>query len=575
MSINKQHQNTSNNPIPKIWGAGQIFAFSALDGKASNIDDFAGMLSGDRLGIRFYSKVIRELAIVGIQSDSLYFNAVTGDYINAVTTENEENIIIYYDTHTIIGQFSTGACPGVHIDGKATITCENEIEYHDTSDNELSALMIRGNKFAFAFGHSKDEVKSRILKGIDADINADIDKKLQYFKDFGRPDITKYNELFTKCISVMKTQLYSPEGHFKTIWSTPDRLPHKDLWLWDSVFHAIGFRHLDAELAQQLILDIFTMQHENGMISHQARPGWVSSISQPPVIAWGSWKVFELTGNIDFIKTVFEHNKRFLNWVYENRKSKNEELFIWDTNDVSYNRCDESGIDNSPRFDAYVCLEAIDFACYMANEMRYMKKIADVLGEDSSIFTQRFESIREAVNRKLWDEEDGFYYDYDLTNNKLHKVECFTSFLPLFAGLCDKTQAQSLISWLKNPNTFNTYLPIPTISKREKSFRKDMWCSPVWVNCNYLIYDGLKNYGYNYLADELSEKLLSVIDEWYHKTGCIFEFFDCDNEVPPYKLGRKGPVVEPYNIRIKYQAIRDFGWSSTLTCDMISSKYGK
>ncbi len=561
--------------VPKIWGAGQIFAFSALDGKASNTDDFAGMLSGDRLGVRFYSEVVRELAIVGIQSNALKFNAVTGDYINAVTAEGEENIIIYYDTHLIIGQVSTGATPVVHIDGKAKITEEDGICCHDTNDGEISALMIKDNKFAFAFGHSKEEVKERVLKGIDADIKADEAKKLAYFEKYSRPGLQKYSELFSKCISVMKTQLYSPEGLFKTIWSTPDRLPHHDLWLWDSVFHALGFRHLDTKLAEELILDIFPMQHENGMISHQAKPGWVSEVSQPPVIAWGSWQVFEQTKNIEFIKTVYEHNKKFLEWVYKNKKSENEELFIWSTNNVSTNRCDESGIDNSPRFDAYVTLEAIDFACYMANEMRYMKKIAEVLGEDGSEYDKRFEAIKEAVNRKLWNEEDGFYYDYDLTNNKYHKVECFTSFLPLFAGLCDEKQAESLVSWLTNPNTFNTYLPIPTISRREKSFRKDMWCSPVWVNCNYLIYEGLKNYGYTVLADELTEKLLSVIDEWYHKAGCVFEFFDCDNEVPPYKLDRKGPVVEPYNIRIKYQAVRDFGWSCTLTCDMIARKYGK
>ena len=561
--------------VPKIWGAGALFAFSALDGKASNTDDFAGMLSGDRLGVRFYSETIRELAIVGIQSDSLQFNAVTGDYINAVTLEGEENIIIYYDTHLIIGQVSTGAVPVVHIDGKSIVTTEDGIEYHDTNDGEFSALLIKDNKYAFAFGHSKDEVKARVLKGIDADIKADEAKKLKYFEKYSRPDLEKYSELYSKCISVMKTQLYSPEGLFKTIWSTPDRLPHQDLWLWDSVFHALGFRHLDTKLAEELILDIFPMQHEDGMISHQARPGWVSDVSQPPVIAWGSWQVFEMTKNIDFIKTVYEHNKKFLDWVYKNRKSANEELFVWDTNDISYNRCDESGIDNSPRFDAYVKLEAIDFACYMANEMRYMKKIAEVLGEDGAYYQQRFDAIKEAVNRKMWDEEDGFYYDYDLTNNKLHKVECFTSFLPLFAGLCDKKQAESLIGWLKNPNTFNTNLPIPSISRRDKSFRKDMWCSPVWVNCNYLIFEGLKEYGYTFLADELTEKLLSVIDEWYHKTGCVFEFYDCDNEMPPYKLDRKGKLVEPYNIRIKYQAIRDFGWSNTLPCDMIARKYGK
>ena len=37
--------------VPKKWGQGQLFAFSALDGDALFTDDFAGTLSGDKIGI--------------------------------------------------------------------------------------------------------------------------------------------------------------------------------------------------------------------------------------------------------------------------------------------------------------------------------------------------------------------------------------------------------------------------------------------------------------------------------------------------------------------------------------------
>ena len=67
--------------IPNKWGQGQLFAFSALDGPSYFSDDFAGMLSGDRIGIRFYSNVKRELAFVNVYEKGLEFDAVTSDYI--------------------------------------------------------------------------------------------------------------------------------------------------------------------------------------------------------------------------------------------------------------------------------------------------------------------------------------------------------------------------------------------------------------------------------------------------------------------------------------------------------------
>ena len=59
--------------IADKWGQGQIFAFSALDGKTCAENDFVGILSGDRLGIRFFTKVRRELAIIPNNVSDLSF----------------------------------------------------------------------------------------------------------------------------------------------------------------------------------------------------------------------------------------------------------------------------------------------------------------------------------------------------------------------------------------------------------------------------------------------------------------------------------------------------------------------
>lgn len=562
--------------LPNKWGQGQLFAFSALDGTSLFSDDFVGILSGDRIGIRFLTKIRRELAIVGYRTNDLVFPIVSGDYICAKLTEDRTIRILYHDTHLIIGDLPEDACAVVFTEGKVSTTKENGIELQDTGDGEFTALAVAGNRFAFAFAHSAEDAVKKAKSGLSADMETAVQKKLQFFERNNLPEDCSYNRLYSKCLSVMKTQLYSPERCYDRLWSTPDRFPHKSLWLWDSVFHALGHRHIDGKLAEDLILDIFANQYEDGMIPHMANIVFRSNVTQPPVIAWGAWNVYQTTGNKAFLRTVLENNDRFLKWCYRERKPASEDLFVWHTDDEHDEcRCDESGMDNSPRFDNVIHLQAIDFSCFMANEMRHMAWIAQELGEDPAEYLKQYESIKNAINAKLWDAEDGFYYDYDIDVDHIHKVEAVSSFLPLFAGICDEKQAESLVKWLVNPETFWTAFPIPSISLRDKTFGSDMWRGPVWLNYNYMIIMGLREYGYAALAEEILHKTLDVVNEWYQKDGTIFEFYNSENKFSPKLIERKGPVVEPYNPGIRYQSIRDYGWSCTLTCDLITQTYGK
>ena len=123
---------------------------------------------------------------------------------------------------------------------------------------------------------------------------------------------------------------------------------------------------------------------------------------------------------------------------------------------------------------------------------------------------------------------------------------------------------------MENPEEFGTEFPVPTISKKDKTFGTDMWRGPVWINYNYMISDGLAEYGHNDAAEKIREKTLEIINEWYNRTGTVYEFYDCENHIPPHSFNRKGEVVEPYDFRLKYQTIRDYGWSVTLTFDMLN-----
>jgi neutral trehalase len=228
-------------------------------------------------------------------------------------------------------------------------------------------------------------------------------------------------------------------------------------------------------------------------------------------------------------------------------------------------------MDNSPRFDTRDPLIAIDFCCFMANDVRHMKLMADELGlaEDAAFYQNWFEQIAKDTNELLWVEEDGFYFDFNIPKQEIHKVWSVASFLPLFAGICNEAQVEKLVKHLQDPETFGTPFPIPSVARNDVTFGSDMWRGPVWINFNYMVAEGLANYGRCAEAAELVNKTITHMGRWYQDSGVFYEFYDSANEKAPSRHNRKGLPFEPYNINVRMQTIRDYGWSNTLLCDMI------
>ena len=211
----------------------------------------------------------------------------------------------------------------------------------------------------------------------------------------------------------------------------------------------------------------------------------------------------------------------------------------------------------------------------MAKEASSMAKIAEILGlsKEKAFFSDLFDEIKSDLNERLWSEEDGFYFDYDILDKKLHKVWSVASFLPLFAGICDEHRAKRLLSHLLDPESFYSPFPIPSISKKDPTYGTDMWRGPVWLNYNYMLIEGLIGYGFTDYAQEVKEKTFAVLAKWYKNTGTLFEFYDPEDLTSPTRLNRKGASFEPYDFTVRYQAIRDYGWTNTLLFDMLHNEF--
>ena len=542
--------------IHNRYSYGQLFCYSGIDGKTSFKKDLVGMFMEEPITIRFHFNTTVTLRIeLGVDT---HFKAVTGDMLDW-----DEYFVAFADKDTIVGK--TPVLPAVITEAVSERIKNGNVERITTEfggDFYLATQKENGGyKFSFTYGKVGNIWSDSGL----AELR---EQRYAYFENKPECKYKTYERLYYKCLSVNKENVWSAEGKIPCRWTTPDRIPHRFMWLWDSVFHALAFAEYNTEMAKEAILAVLYMQREDGFISHMMSPdGQISEITQPQVLSWGVWNIYQKDKDIEFLRVCAPHLVNFLRWTMKNRDKNDNGLLEWYTEPENADcKCGESGLDNSPRFDFDLDLDAIDFSTYLCNDARYLSMIYKELGDEANekYFGAVHERVKDKINSLLWDEEDGLYYDR-LFDGKLTRVASSSSFLPMFAGICSKAQADKMVKVLTDENKFWTALPVPSMPKDSKYYDKDMWRGCSWLNVNYFIILGLKRYGYEDIAGQLREKTLNAVNKWYEQTGNIFEFYDADDKAIPFSLKRKGAQPEKPDYRKHIHSITDYNWSACFT----------
>ena len=405
-----------------------------------------------------------------------------------------------------------------------------------------------------------------------------IENRIAFYNRFQRADLSEgVEKAFLHAVSVMKSQVYTPEGVFRHLWTTPERYPHKKLWLWDSCYHSFGNYIISEQLAKDSILAVLDTQQPDGMIPHASAPDSHSRITQPPLIAWSVEKIVRRTGDKDFAAQCYDALTKYLQWDMDHRRSDTG-LFFWHINrDQEHNRCDESGMDNCSRFDNVEEMECIDFPCFMKKEADAMSYLANVLHrpDDAEKWAEYALALARLINERLWDEQGCMYCDFELKTQELHRFQSVCSFLPLFAGICSDSQKNALIASLNDPKSFKTPFPIPSIPVSDLTFGTDMWCGPVWINYVYLVAEGLYSYGEKELADTMIRDAVEGMTCAFLNDGVFYEYYDSMCRIASPRLLRKGTPVSPYICSKRLtQTIRDYGWTATLYAAMVHEHAG-
>ena len=143
---------------------------------------------------------------------------------------------------------------------------------------------------------------------------------------------------------------------------------------------------------------------------------------------------------------------------------------------------------------------------------------------------------------KLYDKKREVFFSKDIKNNKKIYIPSVTNYFVLFADLKNHQVNNKLIKNLRKHNSKEKYF-FSSIKPNHKSFEeKRYWRGPVWINCNWFIYKGLKNKD-KFFSDKIKNKTIKILE----KKG-FFEYYSCKNGKP--------------------MGARNFSWSAALYLDL-------
>lgn len=313
------------------------------------------------------------------------------------------------------------------------------------------------------------------------------------------------------------------------------------IYMWDSAFIALIWLNENPTIAKSIIRGVLHGQQKDGRIPHVRSRFSTSKHSNPLVLTWAAAKIAARTQDVKFAREIYPRMKAGHEWFWKNRQLKNG-LFAW-------SHAYESGIDNTPRFgnrdeSKYIdttAIAAVDLSSYIVLDLESLQHLNNLIfantqsaAERQALIAdrERMETMKQSVSAKirayLWDEKTGYFYDRHTVTGKFIDIPTIASFFPMTSGSASRAQAARLLEHLRNPDEFNTVIPFPTVARNHRTFEKDCWRGPVWINTAYLVLQGMKRYGYVETAKYMGEKLVRGVYRTWEHTGKVVEFYDPD-----------------------------------------------
>lgn len=333
-----------------------------------------------------------------------------------------------------------------------------------------------------------------------------------------------------------------------------------------------------------------------------------TGMTQPPVLGFVLQEMYRIAEDkesvLEFIKSqigkvydnhVYFYGNRDINdeglvYIYHNWESGTDNSPIWDDiwetmnpPEYTFQRRDTTHVDASQRptkreYDHY--LHIIDIAKEHNYNDAKIAELSPFLVQDPLFNAMLIKSNQALIelyglignnedkiehlktwqaksiinfNTKLFDEELGAYIHYDLRNDRAIKYVSSSSFAPLYANIPDAERAERLVkTMMEKFGNDDRYLCASFDPSSDRFNPKKYWRGPVWINLNWMLYYGLKNYGYLEIADRVKNDSIELVEQ-----EGFFEYFDSRKEIRPAEKGGYGGG--------------NFSWTAALIIDLLNN----
>jgi len=403
-------------------------------------------------------------------------------------------------------------------------------------------------------------------------IQNSLDRNVELFASVPRIDFTSENEkiVYLSSLNLARGCMLPPSGETDHNFYVFSREP---LWGWGhghQVLHEslsmMSYVYLDAKSAQGSQRVYMEQQGDDGLIAYRHGPrgmqdyphyskiyGDTISTTSAPFYCWINWEIYEVSKDEQFLQDAYNTGVEYINWLIKNRDADQDGLLEWGPYGIIENVRDWYNAVFQVSAERYLDvdkedisdeLECLDLSLMAVNEMRHLALMADELGLTGDGVNWRRKAGRMSVliNETMWDEETQFFYHVDRDDHSFYfmdrdlKRQEIIGFLPLWAEATTSERAELLVKTLTDPDKFWRKYGVPTLAADDPWYSPYVdycckWNGPVWLLWDYMVFVGLKNFGYDDLAKELADKMMFAVTAQLSKNHNFWESYSPDNDV--------------------------------------------
>lgn len=318
----------------------------------------------------------------------------------------------------------------------------------------------------------------------------------------------------------------------------------KELYYWDSYFIMLGLEHTrHEEFVEHITENALYLLRRFGRIPNGSRYYFLSR-SQPPFLTSMIRKTVsyrqrrgDKQEEIEaWLKAAYEAAQTEYHQVWRGKKFPDErEVYqglsrFYDLNIWHLAAEAESGWDMTPRFEDR-CLDFIpvDLNSLLYQYERDFMGIAERLGHADEVKQWNWvrEKRAEAMNNVLWDNDTGFYYDFDYHRGRRSNFRTIAGFFAMWCELATPDQAKKMVE-VHLPVLEQEYGVVTTekFDPPPGEFSKQ-WAWPNgWAPLHWITVSGLVKYGYHTEAQRIAMKWLDLVNSVFLTNNVNFEKYD-------------------------------------------------